>query len=311
MSPPLQFAVFSFNRGRFLRHCVESLERFAPGCSVHVLDDASDDPETQDVLRALATRHQVTVVDKSGVSKHGGLYANMQRAMETAQPEVPLCFLQDDAQLVRPVEPQDFAIIDRFFAHSPQAAFLSPAFIHRRKKARPPDALQFDADAGVYFPKLTQQMAGVHYSDISITVPSRLRAVGWQFKTTENGNELQARAHFLRLGILQSPFAMMLPLVPAFRGKRKTWALTLGERRSGCGFHPIAPMTADEVAALRARDNSRFPYVEDYLRVEGRDLPEPWRFNGLQGQRDLKWLNSIEVRVRRWVAAVTPKANGS
>lgn len=306
MSQELQFAVFSFNRGRFLQHCIESIEQFAPGCPVHVVDDGSDDADTLQVIADVSRRHRVTVAARTGTAKHGGLYANMQSALDSAQPDVPLCFLQDDAQLVRPLEADDVSAIDRYFAHSPKAAFLSPAFVHRRKKTRPPDALQFDPVAGVYLPRLSSQTAGVYYSDISITLPQRLHAAGWHFKNAEHDNERQARAHFMRMGILHAPFAMMLPWVPAFRGKHKTLALTLGEKRSGCGFHPIEPMTREAVAAMRARDPRIFPYVEDFLWVAGRDPTALWRFNGLQGHRDLKWLNSIEMRLRRGLAAIMP-----
>ena len=51
MVDALQFCVFSFNRGRFLEHCVRSIERCAPTAAVHIYDDASDDPDT---LAALA-----------------------------------------------------------------------------------------------------------------------------------------------------------------------------------------------------------------------------------------------------------------
>lgn len=123
MSHGLQFAIFSFNRGRFLQHCVDSIERFAPECSVHVVDDGSDDPHTRRVVDTLAQRHRVTIADKAGTTKHGGLYTNMQYALDSAKPDQPLCFLQDDAQLVRPLEAEDFDAINRFFWHSPRAAF--------------------------------------------------------------------------------------------------------------------------------------------------------------------------------------------
>jgi len=303
MTPALQFAVFSFNRGPFLAHCVRSIEQCAPGAAVHVIDDASDDAETRRVLETLSARHTVTVVRSSGPHKHGGLYTNLQTALDAAQPETPLCFLQDDTQLVRPVTGQDHDAIARFFAAGSAAAFLSPTFIRRSRPVRMPDALTFDPAVGVYWPKPQPQHAGVYYSDISIVLPQRLHCAGWRFLPGESRNERQAADRFGRMGILAAPFAMWLPLVPAWRGKRKTWALRLGERRSGCGFHPIEPMTDAEVDALRHRRPDVFPYVEDFLRVHGRALAEPWRYNGLQGQRVLKWLNRLELAFGRLVGA--------
>lgn len=311
MLQTLQFALFSFNRGNFLQHCVDSIERFAPGCSVHIIDDASDDPDTCRIIQSLSQRHRITIVGKTGETKHGGLYANMQRALDCAEADQPLCFMQDDTQLVRPLTSEDIAAVDRFFTHLPGAAFLSPTFIRRSSKARPVDALTFDTGAGVYWPQHTRQKAGVHYSDIVITLPSRLHRVGWQFQAGEPANEQQARANFGRMGILFAPFAMWLPLVPTFRGKGKTLALRLGERRSSCGFHPIAPMNPSAVNAMRCREPAAFPYAEDFLSVIGRELDVPWRFNGLQGQRALKWLNSLEVRWRRFYASALSAAEDS
>lgn len=300
MSSWLQIAIFSYNRGPFLQHAVESLERYAPQARVSIYDDASTDEETLRILARLSSRHPVLVSKPGHSRKHGGLYANMQRALDDAEPALPLCFFQDDLQWVRPFEAQDRESILAFFERYPRSGFLSPTFVRRSRKRRPVDAFEFPGD--VYFPKAGTQKAGVYYSDIAIVLPERLRAVSWRFASSEPANERQAAAHFDRMGVMFSPLAMWLPLVPAYRGKQKTLALRWGERVSGCGLHPIAAMDVAAVAALRQRDPQAFPYAEDFLTLKRGALPEPWRFNGLQGRRLLKALNGLELSLHRGLA---------
>src|SRR5690606_21926670 len=47
------FCIFSFNRGRFLQNCVDSIEQCAPGARIVVFDDSSYDEATKEVLEQL------------------------------------------------------------------------------------------------------------------------------------------------------------------------------------------------------------------------------------------------------------------
>ncbi|MBC7185339.1 MAG: glycosyltransferase family 2 protein, partial [Marinobacter sp.] len=60
------FFVFSYNRGPHLKNCIESIETCAAGHRVIVYDDASEDPETQQILRDIETRHEVRRRDDKG-----------------------------------------------------------------------------------------------------------------------------------------------------------------------------------------------------------------------------------------------------
>lgn len=294
------FCVFSFNRGQFLENCVRSIEQCAPDARLAVFDDDSDDPATREVLARIASRHPVIRPGKASTHRLGGLYGNMQSALEYARDEDIVCFLQDDMQLVRPVGEEDLRAIGAAFDADDRLAFLQPCFLKGCNRARDARTLSFDAGRNAYFRSESSQSSGRHFSDVLITRPARLLAQGWVFARSEPENDRQASRVFGRLGHLFAPIAMWLPEVPAYRGKRKTLALRLAERRRGCGFYPFATMTPGEVAKLKARPPEVLPVAEDFLRTANPGLPQPWMYYPLQGSRWLKKLNAAEVSLRRW-----------
>lgn len=294
----MNIAIFSYNRGQHLAHCVATAEQAAPHCPLTVYDDDSEDPYTRQVLADVGQRHRVVVTRSRSVDKHGGLYANMQRALIEQPEDQPLLFLQDDMQLVRTIDANDHAAINDYFAQ-PTAAFLSPAFIQTAHGRKGHDDFERDASSGQLLPRESGQSAGVYYSDLSICLPARLLAVHWQFAHRERANEQQAKRHFARMATLFTPFVMWLPLVPSYRGKRKTWALAYAERNRRCGFYPFAMLDSAAVSQLRRRGPTVFPYAEDCLRLKCGDLPRPWTYNALQGQRLFKNLNKWEQAIRK------------
>lgn len=295
------FCIFSFNRGRFLENCVQSIERCAPGARLAVFDDDSDDPATREALARIAARHPVIRPGKASSHRLGGLYGNMQSALEYARDEPLVCFLQDDMQLVRPVDGDDLRAVAAAFDADERLAFLQPCFLKGCNRERDARTLAFDARRRLYFRADSPQSSGRHFSAVLITPPARLLARGWVFARSEPENDRQASRLFGRLGHLFAPLAMWLPEVPAYRGKRKTLALRLAERRRGCGFYPFEIMMPDEVARLKSRPPEVLPIAEDFLRTVNPGLPQPWMYYPLQGSRLLKKLNAAEVSLRRWL----------
>lgn len=293
MNQPLHFYLFSYNRGRFLDHCVRSIEICAPGAPVTVMDDASDDAETQAVLARLGSRHEVVIRAGKDQSKHGGLSANMQAALErTHSPRV--CFLQDDMQLVRPLSEDDYGAIDRWFGQRPEAAFLQPAFLKGCNDRRNQKITRFDEATGTYVRDAEGLSVGVHYSDIFIAETARLNAQGWQFTAREKGNEPEAQRLFGAMGFMFAPFVMWLPSVPAYRGRTKTMAMRRAERLQGCGFHPFRVMSPEAVEQFKQRDPAQLPVAETYLQLEAGSLPTPWRFHPFQKASMLRNLDRLE-----------------
>src|SRR5690554_1036386 len=291
--------IFSFNRGQYLQNCVDSIERCAPFARIAVFDDNSYDEDTQAVLKNISQRHKVIQPGKVSSHKLGGLYGNMQSAIEYAEHENLVCFIQDDMQVVRQVTEQDIAAISQVFDGDESLAFLQPCFMKGCNRKRDLTTLSYDPTRLAYFRKETGQSAGQHFSAVLMTRPARLLAKQWQFARSEPDNDKQAAKLFGRIGHLAVPIAMWLPEVPAYRGKRKTLALRLAERKRGSGFFPLAIMTEQELAALRSRSMDVLPVAEDFLKCTSGEPQIPWRYYSLQGSRWLKKLNGAELALRR------------
>ncbi|GGC83324.1 glycosyltransferase family A protein [Marinobacter halophilus] len=296
------FFVFSYNRGPHLRNCIESIETCAPGHKIFVYDDASNDPETQQVLKYIAQRHEVrTRDDKKSGDQHGALYTNMQRAIESVEEKTLICFLQDDTQLVRKIDDQDLDFLESHFEKFPNAGFLAPVFQKQITRQRTLDRFVYCEDRGVYVceHRSKKQVAGVYYSDISITRSDRLRSVNWKFVPGEFENEQQAKQNFLEMGYLFVPFAMWLPNPPAYRNKKKSFSFQLAEFVNKAGFYPFRIMENKNVEKLRSRPKNQVPIAEDYLTVAVDGLRSPWIYDPLRRYRLLRKLAKLETFLKR------------
>ncbi len=224
------FCIFSFNRGPFLDNCVRSIEQCRPDAEIMVFDDDSEDAQTLSVLDQIREKHRVITPQKAGTTKHGGLYDNMQRAIEMLKDDSSLvCFLQDDTQVVRPILDEELQLLNRLFSENPSLGFVQPCFLRASAKSRRPFQVPEEGKTELLYRENRGQSAGLHYSDLLITSPARLLERGWTFSASEPQNDRQAKALFGPMPYLYSPFAMWLPNVPAYRGKKKTWALKYAE----------------------------------------------------------------------------------
>lgn len=289
------FCIFSFNRGPFLSNCIRSIEQCLPGAAIVVFDDDSDDPETLTILQTIRTKHRIITPEAAGATKHGGLYKNMQRAIEILKTEPLLCFLQDDTQLVRPILEREMSFIKNQFADNPSLGFIQPCFLRASATKNRPFQTADSSLTQLLYREDRGQSAGLHYSDLLITSPARLLECGWEFRSSEPENDQQAKELFGRMPYLYSPFAMWLPNVPAYRGKRKTWALKRAEKKIQCGFYPFEIWSESKSEEFVNRPAGQLPIAERYLNCEGESPPQPWRYTPLSGQRWLKHLNSAEL----------------
>ncbi len=293
------FCIFSFNRGPFLGNCIRSIEQCVPGATIVVFDDNSEDPETLTTLAEIAKKHRVVIPEELGSTKHGGLYDNMQSAIELLKDEALVCFLQDDTQIVRPIFEREIQHLNDLFSENLALGFIQPCFLRASAKHRRPFKMPGEADTSLLYREDRGQSAGVHYSDLLITSPVRLLEKGWTFRSSEPENEKQAKALFGPMPYLYSPFAMWLPGVPAYRGKTKTWALKCAEKKGQCGYYPFEIWSPDESKQFLARPAKQLPIAEDYLSCVGLTPEKPWKYTPLSGHRWLKKLNSVEVFIRR------------
>jgi glycosyltransferase involved in cell wall biosynthesis len=294
----LTVAIFSYNRGAYLAHCVASVRRNMPWASVAVYDDASDDPETQAILRDLPVPVQSPAVADKG--RHGGLYANMQTALDQATTRY-LMFLQEDMQIVRPVDAADLATLDRLFDADPARAFTCPLFmkgrrLRRHQRLQTPDAAlrcyRHPADATA---KATARRLA--YYDVSLADVARLRAAQWAFQPSERANVAQARRLFSDMPMLGDPFAFFCPEVPIFRNRAQSLASRLAARVTGPDVKGIVDMTADGVASLRARALTDWPEAERYLAARDPRVRKPFVYKDVKARW---WLNLLYRAERLW-----------
>ncbi len=295
------FCIFSYNRGRHLLNCVNSIEQCIEAPDIRIFDDNSNDPETLEALATIAAKHTVTAShDEVGQSKHGGLYGNMQRALDSLPNDAYTCFLQDDMQLVRPLSNDELGAIYQHFDDSQSAVFLHPCFlklVNRKKNAKQMVLSENDFS---YIRDSPSRSAGHYYSDIFITQVKRLKQSGWRFKEREKLNEAQARQLFKPMHFLANPFIMWLPNVDCYRGKNKTLALRWAEVSCKAGFYPIKLMSQSEQKALISRNKSTLPFAENYLTVMTGKVKVPWIYYPLQGRGFLKKLNALELFFKKY-----------
>jgi glycosyltransferase involved in cell wall biosynthesis len=306
---PLHFLVFSFNRGELLAHCIDSIRRCAPNCPITIHDDNSTDELTRQIITDLAADIVVVQPAECGVeSKHGGLYSNMQRACSAIDDDVLICTLQDDMQMVRPLQRTELDHWHGLFARGQHCGFLQPAFLKGPEvTGSGANAVSYDSDKCVYLLDRLKRSAGAWYSDVFMIQAGLLRQRNWQFATRESGNEQQARQYFEQMGYLRNPFVAWLPGAPAWRGKRRTLALKWAEKSRRCGFYPFNIMSDEQSAAFCARDSGQLPIAETYLTlaaVDGKpaDLDKPWFYYPLQNRRVLKLANRMELELSRLFA---------
>lgn len=292
-------AVFSYNRGRWLQNCLESIERCAPGCRIIVADDRSDEADTQSVLDAWSDRIEcVTPSIDDKAHKLGGLYPNMQRVLDTLDDADTLCTLQEDMQLVRPLRERDFADIRHFFDSDPRAAFLHHGFMKGHQRQRYIDYMHFDAQKQVYFRDSETHRVGSFFAAVCIAQVGRLRAEDWHFEVGEKRNNTRAAALYSPLGYMQNPFAMWLPSVPAHRHKTRTLGMSLAEKRTRVGYYPINVMDESAAAQFVSRDRSVLPIAEDFLSTTPSCPIEPWVYHPFQGQKALYFLHRLQQRIQ-------------
>ena len=291
----LHFLVFSFNRGDFLQNCVESIQHCAPHADITIWDDNSDDSLTLKVLERLSASVEIKQPDHQAEAfsqLHGGLYGNMQSAIETLSGNPLICTIQDDMQVVRPVSGAEVSHWQALYNDKNFDGLFQPGFIKRAK-----EAIRYIPEWEGYHIDRIHRSAGAYYSDLFLTQRDLLKKVSWHFYGNEADNEQQARQHFSKMVFMKNPFIAWLPGVPAWRGRKRTWALRFAERQRKCGLYPFKIMNEDSTKQFCERPNSDIPMAENHLEFSGPSLPTPWFYHPLQRRNILRQINKLELKL--------------
>lgn len=299
-APSLDIAIFSYNRGAYLKNCVDSLLRNWPGAQFTVYDDGSDEPQTVAYLQSLGARvrHMKSVSD----DRHGGYYNNMQTALEATRADY-LLMLQDDLQIVRPFEAQDLSRIHAVFEHKPDVAFLSPLFMKGSKRAYFQQRYEPDAGLRCYVWVADPHDSGKvpqKYADIAVLHVARLRQGGWRFAASEEANGHLADSLFGDMVQSAEPWVFYVPEEPAYRGRVLTLGAKLAARMAGNQVKSFKDMRGAASQTFSTRSLSIYPFAEDFLDTVDPGVRKPYKFNVYR----TRWLPLILNKLELWARQI-------
>lgn len=295
----LDVAIFSYNRGAYLKNCVDSLQRNVPGVHFTVYDDGSDEPGTVAYLQSLGghVRH----MKSGGDERHGGYYNNMQAALDATQADY-LLMLQDDLQVVRPFAQEELSRIHEIFEQSPTTVFISPLFMKGSKRAYFQQRYQADAALHCYrwsADPLETGKVPQKYADIAVLHVARLRQSGWHFAGSEEANGVLADQLFGDMVQVAEPWVFYIPEEPAYRGRVLTFGAKLAVKMSGSEVKSFRDMSAQAVLAFAQRDLSVYPFAEDFVDTVDPTVRKPYKFNAYRTRWLPLVLNKLELLGRR------------
>jgi hypothetical protein len=300
----LPFYVFSYNRGPFLRNCVQSIQRYCPKSAITIVDDGSLDPETVEILTGFSRELRVIRQEKKSGEKLGGLYRNMQLALDDLPSNGCFVFIQDDCQVVRPLLPEDDDSIMGYFGKFDRAAFLNPHFLKGIRKGGILSSIRLEKDFPIYFyhfsEKWKNRSVTMYYTDICVGHAGRLREKGFRFQTNETTTAIHARTLFSKMGTMVNPFLMSLPQVPIYRGQYKTWAVHAAEKRLGTEPNAFAPWSEQQLSRFLRREPSVLPFAEDFLECLGSPPKRPFVKESVNAFPVLRLIHKVELQIKKW-----------
>ncbi len=280
--------VFSYNRGRHLQTCLESVFSNSRAESVVVYDDGSDDRETRRVLATWEGRARIVrrCRDDATGGNRGRLHRNMEHALEEARSHgVPYALmLQDDMQIVRPVFHEDISTWNAFFEGNTNSVTLYVAFdVHHEAS---PEEWYLDASGTALLPQYP--ITSDSYSATGLFDVRRFHEAIGQLEVTEHRTTLKLASRGFVKGRACAPFTMFTPYPMT---TRRGWSVRgvktyVAERLSGAGVHPYRTMAAEKVNELRRRHCASPPLARAWLDCPSMQHRAVWSYYG--GPRDLR-----------------------
>ena len=270
----LEVAIFSYNRGKYLKNCIESIVENLPGVKVTVFDDYSDDKDTVEYLASLGDR---VVLGRDGSdSRHGNLYRNMQLALELSSKRF-LLLLQDDIQVVRRVDEHDMQTIDTIFS-DPDIAFLRPQFMKLGDGERNVSLLAASSEVRAYIPKLEfkETTFGHSYCDVVLCDIPKLKKAAWTFLDGERANQIQAHGMFKYMPFMADSFIFYCPEVPCYRNKKLYLASRIVQNKLQGKLSRFMTLSEEENASFIERDINIWPIAENFLEATNKDVVKPF-----------------------------------
>jgi hypothetical protein len=298
----LEVAIFSYNRGAWLDICLRSVQIHLPiGTRITVYDDNSDSPVTCAILKNLPADVTLVQPDIQGEGRHGGLYANMRRALDRSDADMLLC-LQDDTQIVRPVTAAEIAALHGFMDQPDAPAFIAPLFLLSRKRRRIEQRTHPTQSGQRTYVQINSSASNpqpLAYRDVCLWNIRKIRTTDWAPSDSEHKTAASARALFGAMHLMADPFVAFIPQVPTYRARAQTLGARLAEKRLGREPKPFHPMTSEQSTDFCERDLTRLPFVDDFLATKDSSVRRPYEPNAVDAIPAYRWLNNIELALRK------------
>ncbi len=262
----IEVFVFSYNRGKYLRNCIDSIRRHVPSSRVTVVDDASTDPETCKVLEDISG-HTTVVKRSKMLGIYGGYWNNMQYTIDELSQSDWAVFIEDDMQFIRPVLQEDLERIELFFDKFPKSGYLALEFMKEELRDRDYETVSIDESVPVYFfrDEAEAYRGTIYCSNIGAVNIKYMRSIKYRLGEDEKQTREKAKIAFDKMGFYPYPLLMFLPFSEAVKNSKRTLVRRLVEKWYKAGFYPYRDLSEAKLVELLERDLSVLPITGDYL----------------------------------------------
>jgi len=298
--------VFSYNRAEYLQNACDSVRRHWPSARILIMDDHSDDRRTRSVLSREESCGSRVVRPSQGVSeeKRGGLYRNMREVWDSHLDTPFALFMQDDQQLVRPIDAVDESKLRAYFDHPDSAPFLDVHFPGNVAYALDVEILARHNTSNVseyYEPESAsfRLPTAEGLADTGLWDVCRARELGWRFQADESQNKAAGFALFGPLRCAAFPFLAFLPSPVSYRNRR----ITVTRRiyfAARAGLFPVDDIPQAQIEVMRAEIGIPATGAK-YLRSTAYGGSAPWPALPLGDAPS--WVSRLDVKeqvVRFW-----------
>lgn len=300
----LSVFVFSYNRGFSLDACLRSVAENSMGASIDIFDDGSDDRVTRELLQEWSQRVRVWRKNPVREGRVGGLHYNMNIALEEAVSSGTTfaLMLQDDMQMVRPLEKVDLENFESYFLGNSRSVELQVSFWPFDRQGTNLD-WEIDQSGTASFSK--SDCYSAPYSDTGLFHVGRFADLFGTLENSEQSNVQKARSLGIEKAHYRYPFTMFMPFPKTRRGGRRSIPLRIAELLAGSGVHPFDYMNEREVRALFARRDYAPPVARDWLRCDSVKTLPLWSYYG--GFRDLRARQGWRGRIGAALGEMPPQ----
>jgi hypothetical protein len=276
----MMIAIMSYNRGKYLKNCIHSIEKNFSLKNIKIYDDDSSCHYTRKYLKIISKKYPVYVNKKKTDNNLRGLYLNMNKALNHAlQDGFDFIFIiQDDIQIVRSCDKDFFSECSKIFNSDNKIIQIVPVFfkgdyknINFNKKS-----IVINKEPDYYWRK--NKWSGI--SDVGIIKIEELKKNNWQWNPEENEecNMKVAAKNNWKYVFSRNPIMMYTPWPETYRANKKNIQYIM-EKFLMIGLNPYKNMTEEKVDLLLNRPLDSFPIAESYLKAKNNLLSKPWEYS--------------------------------